>query len=279
MRPDAAKKTCFVVCPIGADGSPTRERADQIFEFIIKPIVEELGYETMRSDHDPRPGRIGNQIIRHLVDDALVIADLTDYNPNVFYELAVRHMVKKPFVHLMQKGQPLPFDLHDNRTIVVDHTDLRSVAISKKQLKQQIQEVEGDPSLVDNPISESIDRAALEHSGKSTDRRYADILTRLDEFSERLNEVLVGQRFGPRPTSGVFAPAGNLAAMKVDRNEDFMMWFPEAWRKYEPTRKVTRDDIDMLEQAYVRLGSAGAEDYLTLMMQWQPKQVDSPPSE
>jgi hypothetical protein len=60
MGDDATKKICFVICPIGTEGSQTRERADLIFEYIIGPIVEELGYEPMRSDHDSRPGRIGN---------------------------------------------------------------------------------------------------------------------------------------------------------------------------------------------------------------------------
>jgi hypothetical protein len=214
-----------------------------------------------------------------LVDDALVIADLTDLNPNVFYELAIRHMVTKPFVHLMQKGQSLPFDLHDNRTIFVDHTDLRSVDRCKEQLKRQIQEVQRDPSLVDNPISEAIDRKALEQSDIPADRRYADILTRIDEVSARLNEVISGQRFTSRATSGLFTASGYPAAMKVDRDEDFMTWIPGMWTKYEPTRNVTTVDMDMLEQAHVRLGSAGAEDYLTRMMRWQPKQADSSPSE
>ena len=45
---------------------------------------------------------------------------------NVYYELAVRHATRKPVIQLMQKGEPLPFDVAGTRTIIVDHRDLDS---------------------------------------------------------------------------------------------------------------------------------------------------------
>lgn len=99
---DAAKKSCFVIAPLGEDGSAVRLRSDKVFRHVIKPAVEECGYSPLRSDIEPRPGMIGQQTINHLLEDDLVIADLTGLNANVFYELAIRHMVSKPVVQVIQ---------------------------------------------------------------------------------------------------------------------------------------------------------------------------------
>ena len=71
-----------------------------------------------------------------------MIADLTDRNPNVYYELAVRHAVRKPVIQFVQKGELLPFDIACTQTILVDHKDLNSVADARKQLAQYIVNIE-----------------------------------------------------------------------------------------------------------------------------------------
>lgn len=81
-------KICFVIAPIGEEGSDIRRRSDQVFKHIIAPAAKDCGYETIRADKISEPGIITSQVILHLVEDALVIADLTGRNPNVFYELA-----------------------------------------------------------------------------------------------------------------------------------------------------------------------------------------------
>jgi hypothetical protein len=50
----------------------------------------------------------------------LCIADLTNYNPNVFYELAVAQSANRPDIILMRKGQSLPFDVSDLRCVYYD---------------------------------------------------------------------------------------------------------------------------------------------------------------
>ena len=98
-------KTCFVISPIGVEGSETRKRADDAFEGIIKPAVEPLGYKPVRADHLKSPGKITDQVIEIITEAPLVIADLTDLNANVFYELSLRHISEKPVVHIIHKDQ------------------------------------------------------------------------------------------------------------------------------------------------------------------------------
>src|SRR5512139_1706833 len=94
------KMKCFVICPFGEDDSNTRKRSDYVFKNVIKPITEAEGYGTYRSIDLPMPGNITSQVIRDLYEADLVIADLTDSNSNVLYELALRHSVLKPYILL-----------------------------------------------------------------------------------------------------------------------------------------------------------------------------------
>ncbi len=95
------RKVCFAVTPIGEEGSEIRRRSDQVLRYIIEPVMANLDYETVRADRISQPGMITNQVIEHLIDDDLVVADLTGSNPNVFYELAIRHATRKPIVTLI----------------------------------------------------------------------------------------------------------------------------------------------------------------------------------
>lgn len=94
-------KQCFAISPIGDDETDIRRRSDDVYDFILTPVAEEKGYFITRSDRMEKPGIITDQVIEKLIESELVIADLTGHNPNVFYELAIRHMVKKPLVQII----------------------------------------------------------------------------------------------------------------------------------------------------------------------------------
>jgi hypothetical protein len=79
------RKTCFFIAPIGLEGSDVRVRSDQVLKHIVAPAARECGYDTIRADQISEPGIITSQVIQHVVEDPLVVADLTDRNPNVFY--------------------------------------------------------------------------------------------------------------------------------------------------------------------------------------------------
>ncbi len=175
-------RTCFVIMPIGDEGSEIRRRADQGLEHIIAPAATECGYETVRADRISAPGIITSQVIQRLLDDDLVVADLSGRNPNVYYELAVRHMVKKPVVQIIEKGEAIPFDLETTRTIPVDHHDLDSADECRKELVRQIKVVEKDPILADNPITMAVDLQALRQSGNLIEKSMADIISMLTEI-------------------------------------------------------------------------------------------------
>lgn len=173
---------CFVIAPIGLEGSEIRKRSDQVLKHVIRPAAKECGYTSVRADEISEPGLITSQVIQHIIDDPLVIADLTGRNPNVFYELAVRHAMKKPVVQIIQSDEPLPFDVAATRTIQVDHKDLDSVARAKEEIVRQIRTVEKRPTEVDTPISVAIELQLLKQSGNPLDKSVAEIVSMLQEI-------------------------------------------------------------------------------------------------
>jgi hypothetical protein len=79
-------------------------------------------------------------------------------NPNAFYELGIRHMCKLPTVQIIRKGDKIPFDVSQGRTIKTDRSDVYSVMDSvesaKKELKQHLRHtLSSDYKGDDNPVN------------------------------------------------------------------------------------------------------------------------------
>jgi hypothetical protein len=115
-----SSKRCFVISPIGPEGSAIREHMDDVFDFIIAPAMQQCDIEPVRADRLSEPGRISEMMFQHIFDDDLCIAVLTGHNPNVFYELALAQAAAKPVILMMEKGGTMPFDIHDSRCIDYD---------------------------------------------------------------------------------------------------------------------------------------------------------------
>ncbi len=189
---DSDKKTCFVISPIGEEGSATRERADQVLEYVIKPACEECGYKTVRADEIDEPGIITSQIIRHLEEDPLVIADLTEHNPNVMYELAVRHAVRKPFIQVIETSWSIPFDITANRTIRFDSTNLRSVDAAKKEIIRQIKAIENKSLKIETPISIALDLKVSAQSENEELRNLGELVSAIHSMQGYVLDRLGG---------------------------------------------------------------------------------------
>lgn len=116
----AFEKKCFVISPIGAEGSPVRQHADDVLDYIIRPATEAVGLAAIRSDRMHNPGRITEQMFEEIVGCHCCICVLTGHNPNVFYELAVAQSIGSPTIVLLAKEEELPFDIQDLRCVRYD---------------------------------------------------------------------------------------------------------------------------------------------------------------
>lgn len=189
MSKEKGPRICFVIAPIGKEGSDVRVRSDQVLNHIISPAAKECGYETVRADQISEPGLITSQVIQHVVEDPLVVADLSGWNPNVFYELSLRHALKKPVVQIINASESIPFDIAASRTIHVDHHDLDSAAKAKEEIVRQIHAVEKNPTDVDTPISVAIELQSLRQSENPLEKSNAEILTMLADIRGSLAEI------------------------------------------------------------------------------------------
>ena len=150
-------KKCFIISPIGEEDSDIRKRSDEILNYIIKPTLNEFSYEAIRADEISEFGLITNQIIYHIVYDDLVICDLTYRNPNVYYELAIRHIVQKPIIQLIDEDEDLSFDIINTRTIKINHRSLTGANSAKDKIKQYLARIESGTYKIETPTSNVID--------------------------------------------------------------------------------------------------------------------------
>lgn len=138
-------KTCFVICPLGQPSSEIREQSDKLLDLIIKPVVKPMSYEVLRADLAKDALTIPDSISLHIFKDDLVIADLIDCNPNVFYELGKRHAWGGKCVHLTNNISQLPFDVRHHRVIQYDLSDAISLENVRQELRVNIQALEHTP--------------------------------------------------------------------------------------------------------------------------------------
>ena len=195
------EKLCFVISPIGDQDSETRKRSNQVLRHVVRPAADTCGYKAVRADEIDKPGIITSQVIQHVVNDALVVADLTERNPNVFYELAIRHALRKPLVQIIRKGEAIPFDVAGTRTIHVDHKDLDDVETAKGEIVKQIKALEKDPSDIDTPISVSLDLQLLRQSEKPEERSLGDLVAAVVDLRASLSKVEL--RIGTKDQQGL----------------------------------------------------------------------------
>lgn len=147
------KKKCFVITPIGEEGSPIRRHINGIIRAAIRPALEDK-YDVSAAHEHTATGSINNQVITAIYTADLVVANLTTLNPNVMYELAVRHALKKPVIMIMEKGDiKLPFDVINERTIFYTN-DAEGVLDLRDKIK--IAEENIEINKVSNPIYDAL---------------------------------------------------------------------------------------------------------------------------
>ncbi|MCK4823078.1 hypothetical protein KA005_45375 [bacterium] len=106
---------CFVLMPFKPD-------LDELYTKTIKPTMNGLGMECKRADEIYSAGVIIDQIWNYIRLSGIIIADLTNRNPNVLYELGLAHASDKKVILLTQSIEDVPFDLRHLRCLVYDNT-------------------------------------------------------------------------------------------------------------------------------------------------------------
>jgi hypothetical protein len=204
--PHEKQPLCFVIGPIGSEGSDIRKHADMFLEGVVKVAVENLGYHVERSDEVAEPGMINDRVIHAVIHAELAIADLTFNNPNAFYELGIRHAALKPVIHFAQKGTELPFDSMGYRTIIEDITGWNGIVGARERIQQALKAVRKPGYQVSNPITQANASFKMKESFDSKDQLLVALMARLDAI-DRKQMVIDDQRLQLRRVESILENA------------------------------------------------------------------------
>ncbi|WP_152522793.1 hypothetical protein [Salinisphaera shabanensis] len=179
-------RRCFVITPIGPDGSAIRRAADGLITSVIEPVCGAKGLTVVAAHQIDDQGSITTQVIEHVLEDELVIANLTGLNPNVMYELAVRHAKRKPVICLAEDETVLPFDLAQERTLFYTN-DIAGTSILISALSRMIDRALGEAEH-DNPIYRAAEHMIMREVTPPGDTD-SYIYQRLDDLERLVRSV------------------------------------------------------------------------------------------
>jgi hypothetical protein len=147
-------RDCFVIMPFSATASCTEDEWTQIFEQVLKPAVESAGLDYVCRRSVATRGNIIGAILQDLNDSYVILADLTDRNANVFYELGVRHAIKDRSILISQKKEDIPFDLQAYAYHVYGWKTPQERQALADKIRQLLVEMDSSPDRPDNPVSD-----------------------------------------------------------------------------------------------------------------------------
>lgn len=131
--------TCFVMMPFG-------EWFDKYYQEIYIPAIREAGFEPVRADELFATGTVVEQIWEQIKKAKILLADLTDRNANVFYELGLAHAARKPVVFTTPKVEDVPFDLRHLRVILYDVREPEWANLLRKGVPDYLKNTIKDPA-------------------------------------------------------------------------------------------------------------------------------------
>ena len=186
-----SSQSCFVIMPIRKEGTEEFQHFRALHDTVITPALKELGYAVTRADDVASMGSIAADVVRRLATADVVIADLSDLNANVFYELGIRHALRgQGTIMIVDKSRTdVPFDLKPYR--VIEFTpDLRGIEKLRTSLVTFVRAIQGkvpDPSK-DNPVHDYLPSLPVDIFGNvqgSIEGELREEIARLRDYLRR----------------------------------------------------------------------------------------------
>lgn len=144
-------KKCFVMMPFAGEFK-------DVYSMAIKPAAEKNGLQCFRIDELKGVFNITRAIMESIFSADIIIVDLTNFKPNVFYELGIAHALAKKVIMIAQQGERLPFDVANYRIIFYENTRngiIKFIEVLSKTIKYFLQ----SDIPIESPVIESIPEA------------------------------------------------------------------------------------------------------------------------
>ncbi len=149
-----AKINCYIVMPYGKKYGID---FDAVFSTLIKPACDRLNFECRRCDKVLKSGPIHKEMIKDLINDEIVIVDLSTLNPNVFYELGIRHATNRSTTILIAASDTeIPFNLLGHRVLLYDPHNLEALKEKQNELRAFIANSHANHDTSDNLVHDCI---------------------------------------------------------------------------------------------------------------------------
>ncbi|MGM1412831.1 hypothetical protein ACS2BX_07465 [Bacillus cereus group sp. BceL300] len=238
-------KTCFIITPIGDGQSEIRRAADGVIDAVITPELLKIGFseENIKVAHRmANPGSINQQVIECILESDLAIANLTTLNPNVMYELAIRHAVRKPVIQLIQKGtKKLPFDIIEERTIFYED-DMSGVMELSKDLGAMLPFALEDKE-PDNPIYRVAKQKEIMKKITTNEEPMQYIIEQMNSIQSQVSKLapLVNNNKNKYIRNGVVIDGGARQQMYKFSVDDAVISHSEVMDKLKEFKENNRD--------------------------------------
>jgi len=131
--------TVFILCPF-------HEPFNTYYEKVYKPAIQAAGRNPLRADSIFRSGNVVRQVWEFILESEVVLAELSEENPNVYYELGLAHAVGKPTILATSVPDAIPFDLRNLRHLVYDTRQPDWAAQLQMAIAQTIEETARRPA-------------------------------------------------------------------------------------------------------------------------------------
>jgi len=117
---------------------PFKDEFNDVYEQVIKKAISEIGKKSIRVDEQVFTGPIMEKVNDDIIKANIIVAELTEYNPNVYYELGLAHGYNKNVIMMTQDIAKIPFDLRHMRIVKYDRHKMDE---SKELLKNEISNI------------------------------------------------------------------------------------------------------------------------------------------
>lgn len=281
------KPLLFVAMPFGKKKSPGGFEIDfnRVYEDAIKPAAEAADLEVIRADEERTGGIIHVPMFERLLLSEVVIADLTIPNPNVFYELGVRHAARPRATVLIfgqeAGGNQLPFDVHMIRALPYSLTEGvltdEAAAQLRVQLEQKLRDATADLETKDSPLFQLISNFPGINLPHEVTENFRDRARQIDSIRESL---AVARRLpeaeGAKQIKEIETSLGNVKQIPTEILVDLLLSYRDvkAWdemiRLVASLPKTVANAITVREQlafALNRRNEPGDRDRAIMILQ------------
>lgn len=190
-KSESEKPVCFVLMPIADVIDYDTGHFGRVYEHLLKPAILAAGYVPVRADDTVKTDYIVVGIIQKIVESAMVVCDFSSRNPNVMYELGIRHAFNKSVVLVKDRKTEKIFDIQGLRYTEYDET-LRIDSVNKdiSKINSAIRETaEGGPEAMNSIVQLAGIKTAEAPKNQTISADTGLILSAISVFDKRLEMV------------------------------------------------------------------------------------------